>query len=429
LSAGNDGAFAPSPGGLASRAVDRPPNALVLLAVHARDTAGPGGRPRGAIAALSMTLTKGIHAVLGAPEDGTLALFDAVTGVRAPLRGKVLVDGRDPARTPAVRARIGALAAESKLPPAASVGAAVRLALRARGEDGHRIDAVLDPLGLSALHARSPSSLSFAEARAVELAIALTTPAPLLLALHEPLSDIAVANVHLVRERLREIAAARACVLITTSSPADARTLGDRIHVLHKGLLVREVGGDARGLLVGATAELTAWIAPAPLGAGAAARLLAAALSRGEGVRGVTWEDPREGAAKVRVQADTFEACAAALADAAVETGVVIEAIAPSTPALAEVRTATDTLLRMHLAAARGQGPRPAPVAAAASVAAAATAAASAPVAAPVAASAPVAATAPDEVAEEGEPPRSVPILPGPPEPEPPATPVNEGER
>jgi ABC-2 type transport system ATP-binding protein len=330
------------------------PPMLVLQQVHARDAAGPQGRARGSITEVSAALGQGIHVVLGTPDDGTLALLEVVTGVRPPLRGKVRIHGSDPVETPSVRARLGALAAEPRLPPAPSVGASIRLALRARGEVGHRFDAVLDPLGLSALHARSVRKLSFAEARAVELAIALTTPAPLVIALHEPLSDVAVPNLHLIQRRLRELASAGTCVLCTTSSPADALTLADRVHVLHRGFLVREVGGDGRGLGYGGVRELIAWIAAPSTEAdrslhatsGEAARALAAAMSRASGVRGVSWEEGHPFASRVRVQGDSAETCADALIEAASETGVTIEAITQGAPDLAEVRATTDARMR-----------------------------------------------------------------------------------
>lgn len=354
------------------------PPVLVLQNVHARDAAGPRGRARGAVTDLSLSLGPGIHAILGAPEDGTLALVDVVTGARPPLRGKVSVGGHDPATTPSIRARLGTLAALPQLPPASSVGASIRLALRARGEVGHRFDAVLDPLGLSALHARRVRSLSFAEARAVDLALALTTPAPLAIALHEPLSEVAMVNLHLIQRRLRELASARTCVLVTTSSPADALALADRVHVLHRGFLVREVSGEGRGLGPGGVVELTAWIAAPPAGADRslaagreAARVLAAALSRAPNVRGVSWEEAQPGAglaarfaSLVRVRGDTAEACADALIDAAAETGVAIEAITQGAPELTEVRAMTDALLRGRAASLRATPLPVAPVAA-----------------------------------------------------------------
>ncbi len=361
---------------------------LVLTRVHARDAAGPNGRARGAVTALTLSLGPGIHTFLGAPEDGTLALFDALTGARRPLEGKVTLAGQDPFSTAYIRARIGSLAPEPRLPPAPSVGAAIRLALAARGEVSHRFDAVLDPLGLSGLHARRPGSLGFAEVRAVELALALTTPGPLLIVLHEPLADVAVAQIGAIPRRLRELAAAGACVVATTSSPADARALEGRILVLHRGFLVREAVGGGAGLALGEV-EITAWVRDVPGEPGV--RELAAALTRRPGVHRVTWDDGaragspvraldsesiagagpsragRAGPSLVRVRGDSADACAEALLDAAVESSVVLDAIAPTSPDLAAVRAATDTLLRMRAAAPRASialttTPFPAPV-------------------------------------------------------------------
>ena len=129
--------------------------------------------------------------------------------------------------------------------------------MRARGETGDRFDAVLDPLGLSRLQARDPRTLSFAEQRAVELALALSTPAPLLLALHEPLCDVALPLLDALHLRLREAAASGACVVVTTSSPADARALADHVIVLHQGVIAREARGGG-GLVAGEGATLEA---------------------------------------------------------------------------------------------------------------------------------------------------------------------------
>ncbi|MFT3768630.1 MAG: ATP-binding cassette domain-containing protein [Minicystis sp.] len=330
---------------------------VLLEAVQARDTAGPRGSARGSLAGVSIDLAAGVHAFLGTPEDGMLALVEVLTGARAPQRGRVTVAGKDPARTAAVRARMGVLPAEPRLPAARTVRDAVRLAMRARGESGDRFDAVIDPLGLSHLHGRDPRSLSFAEERAVELALALSTPAPTLVVLHDPLSDVAVGKPSVVSARLREIASAGACVIVTTSSPADARTLADRVLVLHRGLVARQViGGD--GLALPAPVELVAWVREG-------ARVLAAALSQRAEVLAVSWEEAAArdtgwpGAAAVRVRGIAAEACALALAEAAGETGVEVEGIEQRAPEMGEVRGATEALWRM--ARARAVGPQMAP--------------------------------------------------------------------
>ncbi|APR80661.1 ABC transporter ATP-binding protein [Minicystis rosea] len=332
---------------------------VVFEGVHARDTAGPRGRARGALSGLSIALTPGVHAFLGTPEDGMLAFLDVVTGARAPQRGRVTVAGHAPADTAFVRGRMGVLGAEPRLPSARTVREAVRLAMRARGESGDRFDAVIDPLGLSHLHARDPRSLSFAEERAVELSLALSTPAPILLVLHEPLSDTAVGKPALVAARLREIAMAGACVIVTTSSPADARSLADRVLVLERGVVVRQaIAGE--GLALPAPVELVAWVRDG-------ARVLAAALARRPEVQAVAWEEANgdageawPAASAVRVRGAVAEACAVALAEVAVETGVDIEGIERRSPDLGEVRAATAALWRMARARPPQDGVGPA---------------------------------------------------------------------
>jgi ABC-2 type transport system ATP-binding protein len=362
---------------------------VVLDRVQARDTAGPRGAARGSLAGVSITLGEGTHAFLGAPEDGTLALIDVLAGARAPQRGAITVAGRDPAQAAFLRARMGVLAPEPRLPSAPTVRDAVRMAMMARGESGDRFDAVIDPFGLRHLHARHPRALSFAEERAVELALALSTPAPVLVALHEPLADTAVSRPSLVAARLREIAASGACVIVTTSSPADARSLADRVFVLHRGLVAREApSGDGLGLP--APVELVAWVQRG-------ARDLAAALSCRPEVLAVAWEEapgstPWPGAAAVRVRGAAAEACALALAEVAVETGVEVEGIEQRSPALGEVRAATEMLWRM--ARAQPIAP-PAPV----------YAPAPAPVPAPAPAPAPVPAPAPEIAGDAASPP------------------------
>ncbi len=233
---------------------------------------------------------------------------------------------------------------------------AVRLAMRARGETGDRFDAVLDPLGLSLLQARDPRTLSFPEQRAVELALALSTPAPVLLTLHEPLCDVALPRVEALHLRLREAAASGACVLLTTSSPSDARALADHVVILHQGLVAREARGGG-GLVLGDGVTLEAWVR-------AGARELCAALSQRPEVRAVSW---REGAspgdaAVVELSGDRAEGCALALIESALAAGAEIEAVTEAAPTLGQVRTTTESLLAtLRAPPARAAKPAPPP--------------------------------------------------------------------
>ncbi|MBK9258808.1 MAG: ATP-binding cassette domain-containing protein [Polyangiaceae bacterium] len=318
---------------------------VLLHAVMARDAAAPRRRARGTLSGVSLALGSGVFAFVGGPEDGTFALFDVITGTRAPLRGRVAIAGASPARSGATRARIGMLPPEPLLPPSRTVAEAVSIAQHARGEAQARPTEVLASLGLESLAPRSPTSLSFAESRAVELAIALSTPSPLLVALHEPLADVAVNLLGVVRERIRQLAAAGTCVVITTSSPADARALGDSVIVLHRGAIAG--GTSSADVLPGGTPLLVAWVRPAEQHDGLAPiRLLARVLAERPEVSSVAWNDKQDAsaqAAELRLSGSDIDACALALADAATEVGAVIEAIAPASPGLTRLRAASET--------------------------------------------------------------------------------------
>ena len=317
----------------------------MLDSVTARDAAAPRRRARGTLTSVTVALGAGVFAFVGAPEDGTFALFDAITGARAPLRGRVTIAGALPTRSAPLRARIGTLAPEPVLPASRTVAEAVDMAQKARGEAQARPMEVLASLGLEHLAARNPSALSFAESRAVELALALSTPSPLLVALHEPLADVAVNLLGVVRERIRQLAASGACVVVTTSSPADARALGDDVIVLHRGAIAS--GMASADVLPGTVPLLVAWVRHAEQHEGLAPiRLLARVLSARPEISSVAWNDNQDAssqASEIRLSGRDIDACALALADAATEVGAVIEAIAPASPGLTRLRAATET--------------------------------------------------------------------------------------
>ncbi|WP_438009897.1 ABC transporter ATP-binding protein [Sorangium sp. So ce321] len=334
---------------------------VVIEGVRARDGAGEAGRPRGSLVGATAALGPGVHVVLGAPEDGTLALAELLAGRAAPLAGRVLVAGREPFRSAAARARIGVLAAAPELPDGASVASSMSVALRARGAPSSGAAALLEPLGVAPLLGRRKASLSFAEARAVELSLALGVPQPLLICLVEPFADVAVPSPEPVRERLRALAAGGACVVLITSSTADARALADRIHVLDRGVIARIEPGDGDRLAGASSApgaarpevELHVLLHErAPDAPGA--RALAAALASAPAVRACAWEEgPLDASSTLRIRAADREAAALAILDAAAREDVTLAAIASPAPSMHDVRAAT----ALHLAAVRPRRP------------------------------------------------------------------------
>ncbi len=350
------GAVAPRAGTAASPSPER--TLVILQGVVARDAAGLRGASRGALQSLSAHLGPGVHAFLGAPEDGTIALCDVLAGVRPALRGVVLIHSENPWISPAIRSCTGALLASPDLPEARTVRASIGAVLTAAGRTPAEADGLLAALGIGALATRPTRGLSFPESRAVELAIALhiartvaMRAAPPVLVLFEPCADVAIpAATRRVDEALAELRSAGACVILATSSPADARRLGDVLWVLHRGAVLRRESGDGRTLAAG-DAELAVSVgAGVGVGVGADAsastglRALAAAVCAHPAVRAAYWDDPPSGSGRpavLRVRGADRDACALAVLDAAASAGIAIEAITSAAPDLAAVRSAS----------------------------------------------------------------------------------------
>lgn len=323
---------------------------VILNGVVARDAAGLRGASRGSLQSVTAHLGPGVHAFLGAPEDGTIALCDVIAGVRPALRGTVLVYSADPWKNPPIRSTIGALLAAPDIPDARTVRRSVQQAILALGRALAEADAVLPALGLGALADRSPSSLSFGETRAVELALALHVArvvamraAPPVLVLFEPFADLALPSMRVVEEAIAAQRAAGACVILATSSPADARRVADHVWVLHAGALVRREPGDGRTLSFG-DAELAVWFPASATGSSASLRVVAASLSAHPAVRAAYWEDPPAGSGRppvLRVRGPDRDACALAILDAAASSRIAVEAITSASPDLGAVRSAS----------------------------------------------------------------------------------------
>ena len=286
-----------------------------LERVHARDASLPRGRAKGRVEDVTRTFATGLHLVVGAPEDGTLALADVLVGASRPRSGRVLVDGLDPATQASARRRIASALAPTHLLPAHAVAESLALACRALGTTTEACLDMLRALSLEGLVSRRVDSLTYGETRAVELALALSAEAPRLVVVHEPLTDIATAQTSVVRERLHALASGGACVVVFTSSSLDAASIGGRVHPLVKGRLVEQPVQRAHW------ASFVVWIRERGGG-----RTLAQALGKADGVSGVAWSETEPGGGVVRLFGDRA-ACALAVADAVTSSGVVIDGV------------------------------------------------------------------------------------------------------
>jgi energy-coupling factor transporter ATP-binding protein EcfA2 len=185
-----------------------------------------------------LQLDAGLHVILGSEADGTGHLIELLSGVLRPRRGTLAFQGELPSASPRLRRRVASLLPREDFPARGSVQAWVDELAELRGVSASRV------LTLSEVErstARSMESLSSAERRRLALAVALAEADPLLVALHEPLAAASAISREAVLGRIHELAASTV-VVVSTAAIADARQLGGTLHVLERGVLVREHG-------------------------------------------------------------------------------------------------------------------------------------------------------------------------------------------
>jgi energy-coupling factor transporter ATP-binding protein EcfA2 len=194
------------------------------------------------------------------------------------------------------------------------------MALRARGVTTRSLPAELQALGM--LLERPLSSLHRAEARAVELALALSLDAPIALVLHEPFLDVQdLARDHVVEGLARSVERG-AAVMVITSSSDDAHALTESVLDLQAGVLK-----PAKKRPV---AALELWLARV---GSARTRALAHTLGAVEGVHSVSWRSADDtGTSILRVEANNLDEVARAVAREAASGDLEVHSLTTETP-------------------------------------------------------------------------------------------------
>ena len=301
------------------------------MSIELRRVKAPG------LTGFDLTVEQGITVVLGARGPALATLVDLVAGAATPRRGSVTVEGRRPFRDPELRRRIGAALHAEELLGARAVADSVTIALDARNAKSSA-RATLDRFGMASLADRAPGDLSPEESRAVATCIALSTPAPVALALYEPLRTPARADA--ILDAMARAAEEGVPILCATSSARDASRLEGPVHVLHGGRITRQAGVFlARDLTLAQHTDL--------LVRSNDARSLLEHLASAPGVEGVEWEgSPRRDDGVVRVRCADLDVAALGIARAARAAGVRIESMHGALPSIEAVAAANVRLAR-----------------------------------------------------------------------------------
>lgn len=297
-----------------------------MAGLHARDD-------RGLVLGLDLALPAGpVGALIGSPADGTTALGRVLCGLDRPTRGSLTVAEHAPFDHASTRRRIGALLGVPRLAAIGTVRDLFAIAARVRGGEVPR-DGWYDELGIAALDGVSVAGLDAHQTRTVALGLALAVPSPVLLVLIEPLLALERVSADLLAPLLRERARSGACVVVLSSSAADAVALADDVATLQRGRIGRAIGApDADALVPSCEVEVHVWTDKP--------RELSSALALEADIRAVFWEERGAGTPMV-VKGAQLDACAAAIARAAADRGATLHAVRPTLPAAADVHEAT----------------------------------------------------------------------------------------
>ena len=286
----------------------------------------------------TFTWERGVLAIVGTPADGTVALLAALAGRATLDAGRITIGGHSP-RTNDVRRIVAYVPIDASLPDALRVDEVCALARTIRGDAATPTDSVLAPLGLSALATRRVRSLSPAESRAVLLAIAIASSAPVLL-LDEPLAGLDPAAPARVIDAIRARASAGATIVITTASVRDATRLADQLGLLTHGVFshlppaLAHVGPAGAKLRVVVRASQPSDASPfvAALTAEGAVASVATVMSSPTPIR--------TGHVAISVAGPDLLALARAVAAAAVRSSAAIETIESAVMPLDAIRAA-----------------------------------------------------------------------------------------
>ncbi len=201
----------------------------------------------GQLALADVTLTADVGEItglIGPNGAGKTTLFNVITGLVAPARGRVTLDGRDVTRTaPHKRARLGLSRTfqQLQLVGTLTVRENVELAVRrGRGRSRSAEDVashLLARLGIAHLGGSLARSVPTGQARLVELGRALASE-PRLVLLDEPASGQDPQETERFKDILREVAADGVGILLVEHDVPMVMDVCSHVHVLDYGRII-----------------------------------------------------------------------------------------------------------------------------------------------------------------------------------------------
>jgi ABC-type sulfate/molybdate transport systems ATPase subunit len=197
---------------------------------------------------ISLDIAPGELLVLIGPSGaGKTTLLNVLAGL-VPYQGRVTFGGRSADRLPPHKRRVGYVFQDLLLFPHLTVEKNLLLAMRCldltRGEKQARAEEILDLFRIRGLSDRLPEALSGGEKQRAALARAVAGR-PKILLLDEPFASLDFRTARYLRQEFKRLQKRLALsTLFVTHNLREARELGDRIAVFHKGRLEQTARPD-----------------------------------------------------------------------------------------------------------------------------------------------------------------------------------------
>src|SRR3984885_3212 len=189
--------------------------------------------------------TGSLTALLGPSGSGKSTLLRALAGLDQPDSGTITINGRDVTRVPPQRRDIGFVfqhyAAFKHFTVWDNIAFGLKIRRRPKAEITEKVDNLLEVVGLSGFHTRSPSQLSGGQRQRMALARALAVD-PQVLLLDEPFGALDAKVREELRAWLRRLHdEVHVTTVLVPHDQAEALDVADRIAVLNKGR-IEQVG-------------------------------------------------------------------------------------------------------------------------------------------------------------------------------------------
>ncbi|GAA0927655.1 MULTISPECIES: ABC transporter ATP-binding protein [Streptomyces violaceusniger group] len=193
-----------------------------------------------AVDGLSLTIPAGrVTGFLGPNGAGKSTTMRMITGLDRPSAGAALVHGRPYAELRHPLREIGALLDAKALHPGRSARAHLKALARSNGIPVHRVDEVLDVVGLTSVAGRRAGAFSLGMGQRLGIAGALLGD-PAIVMFDEPVNGLDPDGVRWIRGLMQQLAAEGRTVFVSSHLMSEMQLTADRLVVIGKGRLIAE---------------------------------------------------------------------------------------------------------------------------------------------------------------------------------------------